>query len=132
MIENFIGKDNFVWFIGVVENRADPLNLGRCQIRIFGWHTDNVNELPTKNLPWAQPMYPINNSKAFSAPRLGTWVVGFFMDGLSAQAPIMMGILPGLAPDNPNLVTPAIPNNAEISQQYNQAGQVNESGQGLF
>ena len=77
-------------------------------------------------------MYPINNSKAFSAPRLGTWVVGFFMDGLSAQAPIMMGILPGLAPDNPNLVTPAIPNNAEISQQYNQAGQVNESGQGLF
>jgi hypothetical protein len=95
-MENFIGKDDFVWFIGVVENRVDPLGMGRCQLRIFGWHTDNTSELPTILLPWAQPMYPINNSKSFSAPRLGDWIVGFFMDGMSAQAPIMMGVLPGL------------------------------------
>lgn len=95
-MENFIGKDNFVWFIGVVENRVDPLGLGRCQLRIFGWHTDNKSELPTISLPWAQPVYPINNSKSFSAPRVGDWVVGFFMDGMSAQAPIMMGVLPGI------------------------------------
>jgi hypothetical protein len=95
-MENFIGKDNFVWFIGVVENRVDPLGLGRCQLRIFGWHTDNTSELPTTALPWAQPMYPINNSKSFSAPRQGDWIVGFFMDGMSAQAPIMMGVLPGI------------------------------------
>jgi hypothetical protein len=95
-MENFIGKDNFVWFIGVVENRVDPLGLGRCQLRIFGWHTDNTSDLSTTALPWAQPMYPINNSKSFSAPKQGDWIVGFFMDGLSAQAPIMMGVLPGL------------------------------------
>jgi hypothetical protein len=95
-MQNFIGKDGFVWFIGVVENRADPLGMGRCQLRIFGWHTDNSNDLPTTNLPWAQPMYPINNAKSFSAPRLGDWIVGFFMDGESAQAPVMMGVLPGL------------------------------------
>jgi phage baseplate assembly protein gpV len=41
-------------------------------------------------------MYPINNSKSFSVPRLGDWVVGFFMDGDSGQAPIMMGVLPGI------------------------------------
>jgi hypothetical protein len=97
-MENFIGKDGFVWFIGVVEDRADPLGLGRCKLRIFGWHTDNTSELPTEDLPWALPMYPINNSKAFSAPRIGEWVVGFFMDVASGQAPVMMGIIPGLQP----------------------------------
>jgi hypothetical protein len=97
-MENFIGKDGFVWFIGIVEDRADPLGLGRCKLRIFGWHTDNTSELPTTDLPWALPMYPINNSKAFSAPRLGEWVVGFFMDVASGQAPVMMGIIPGLHP----------------------------------
>jgi hypothetical protein len=64
-MENFIGKDNFVWFIGVIEDRTDPLGLGRCKLRIFGWHTDNVSQLPTSDLPWAQPMYPLNNSKSF-------------------------------------------------------------------
>jgi len=39
---------------------------------------------------------PINNSKSFSAPRVGDWVVGFFMDGESGQFPIMMGVLPGI------------------------------------
>jgi hypothetical protein len=95
-MKNFIGKDGFTWFIGVVENRVDPLGMGRCQLRIFGWHNPNVSELPVTDLPWAQPMYPINNSKSFSAPRLGDWVVGFFMDGESGQAPIMMGVLPGI------------------------------------
>jgi hypothetical protein len=94
---NFLGVTSFIWWVGAVENRADPLGMGRCQVRIFGWHTDDITALPTTNLPWAQPMYPINNAKAFSAPRLGDWVVGFFMDGDSGQAPIMMGILPGLA-----------------------------------
>lgn len=95
-MENFLGKDGFTWFMAVVENRVDPLGLGRCQIRIFGWHTDNKQELPMKDLPWAQPMYPINNSKNFSAPSVGDWIVGFFSDGLSGQAPIMMGVLPGI------------------------------------
>jgi hypothetical protein len=97
-MENFIGKDGFVWFVGVVEERADPLGLGRCKLRIFGWHTDNTSELPTADLPWAVPMLPINNSRSFSAPRLGDWVVGFFMDVASGQAPVMMGVLSGLNP----------------------------------
>jgi hypothetical protein len=99
-MNNFIGKDSFVWWVGVIEYRADPLAMGRCKVRIFGWHTDNQLELPTDNLPWALPMYPINNSKTFEAPRVGDWIVGFFMDGMSAQAPVMMGVLPGIVPDN--------------------------------
>ena len=95
-MENFIGKDGFIWWIGVVEARDDPLGLGRCRVRIFGWHNDNKMELPSKDLPWAQPVYPLNNSKAFSAPRLGEWVVGFFMDGMNGQSPVMLGVLPGI------------------------------------
>lgn len=95
-MKNFLGKDGFTWWVGIVETRVDPLGLGRCQCRIFGWHSTNVSELPTDELPWATPMYPINNSKSFSAPSIGDWVVGFFMDGESAQAPIMMGVLPGI------------------------------------
>ena len=95
---NFLGLDKFVWWVGTVEGRADPMAIGRCQVRIFGWHTQNESELPDEDLPWAHPMYPLNNSKSFSAPRVGEWVVGFFMDVASAQAPIMMGVLPGINP----------------------------------
>jgi hypothetical protein len=41
-------------------------------------------------------MYPINATKVFSAPQLGDWVLGFFLDGVNAQQPVMMGILPGM------------------------------------
>ena len=93
-----MGKDGFYWWTGVIEARNDPLGLGRCQVRIFGWHSDNKNELPTKDLPWAHPIYPINAPNTFSKPRLGDWVVGFFMDGEAAQFPVMMGVLPGIQP----------------------------------
>jgi len=95
-MENFIGKDGFVWWVGVLEDRADPLGLGRCKVRIFGWHNENKMELPTSDLPWALAMYPINNSRSFSSPRVGDWIVGFFMDTASGQAPIMMGVISGL------------------------------------
>ena len=98
-MQNFMGKDGFIWWMGEVENRIDPMGVGRCQVRIFGWHTENLEELPTESLPWALPLLPVNNSKSFSAPRVGDWVIGFFTDGLSAQAPVMMGVLPGIQQD---------------------------------
>ena len=93
---SFIGLGGFVWWVGVIEGRVDPLAIGRCQVRIFGWHTSNKSQLPTKDLPWAHPVYPINNSKSFSAPEIGDWVVGFFMDGESAQFPVMFCVMPGM------------------------------------
>jgi len=96
MRNNFMGLSGFIWWTGVIEGRADPLKIGRCQVRIHGWHTNDKSALPTDDLPWAHPMLPINNSKKSEAPRLGEWVVGFFMDGESGQFPIMMGILPGI------------------------------------
>jgi hypothetical protein len=94
---NRLGHDNFVWWIGVVEDRFDPLNVGRCRVRIFGSHTDNLDELPTRTLPWATPLYPINNSKTFSTPMEGDYVFGFFLDGTSSQAPAMLGVFPAIS-----------------------------------
>ena len=94
--KNRLGHDDFVWWIGVVEDRVDPLNVGRCKVRIFGSHTDNLQEIPTSELPWATPLYPLNDSRSFSAPMEGDYVFGFFMDGLSSQAPAMLGVFPAI------------------------------------
>ena len=93
---SYMGLGGFVWWMGVVENRKDPLNLGRCQIRAFGWHSSNKSDIPTEDLPWAQPLIPVNSSQIISTPKEGDYVMGFFTDGESAQFPIIMGILPGI------------------------------------
>lgn len=103
-MSDIIGKSGFIWWVGVVENRIDPLGLGRCQIRIFGWHDDGNPQtklkLTVENLPWATPLIPCNSAKTFSVPELGDWVVGFFLDGESGQFPVMMGVLPGYTPSD--------------------------------
>jgi hypothetical protein len=35
--------EQFIWWYGVVEDRADPLELGRVRVRCYGWHTDNLD-----------------------------------------------------------------------------------------
>jgi prefoldin subunit 5 len=95
-MENFIGKDGFNWWIGVVENRADPLKMGRVQVRIFGYHTENKQLIPTKDLPWAPCLIAPNAATSFTTPKEGDFVVGFFADGISCQAPTILGIYPGI------------------------------------
>jgi hypothetical protein len=91
----FAGLNGFVWWVGVVEDRQDPLKLGRCRVRIFGWHSENVTEVPTELLPWSQAMMPLNNSNPYT-PKESDVVVGFFLDANNAQTPVMMGVLPGI------------------------------------
>ena len=96
MIDNqFAGLNGFVWWVGVVEDRQDPLKLGRCKVRIFGWHSEDVNIVPTDLLPWSQAMMPLNNANTYT-PKESDVVVGFFLDGNNAQVPVMMGVLPGI------------------------------------
>ena len=94
---NFMGKNGFQWFVGVVEDRQDPKHLGRIRVRALGYHTENLTDLPTADLPWAHPMNPIT-----SATVSGTWVVGFFQDGADAQQPVIMGTLPGVPSSLPD------------------------------
>jgi hypothetical protein len=89
------------WWTGVIEDRNDPEKLGRCRVRIFGYHTDDVNLLPTSSLPWAIPLQSIfssANSGIGTSPTgivEGTWVMGIFLDGDEAQKPVMLGTIAG-------------------------------------
>ena len=87
-------------YTGCVENRKDPMKLGRCQVRVVGVHTHDKTILPTADLPWSTPVFPINNSSSWSAPLVGDWILGFFMDGENAQFPVMLGVIPYIK-DNP-------------------------------
>ena len=99
---NFMGRDGFQWFVGVVEDRQDPKFLGRVKVRCLGYHPDDLTKLPTADLPWAHPMNPITSATVSGVGQTplgsveGTWVVGFFQDGEEAQMPIIIGTLPGV------------------------------------
>lgn len=93
--KNFIGQDGFQWWIGVVEDRNDPEKIGRCRVRIFGIHTDDIVSIPTEDLPWAVPVYSVNNNDSFATPKEGEYVVGFFLDGSFCQSPAILGVIPG-------------------------------------
>jgi len=99
---NFMGKDGFVWWQGVVEDRHDPLYLGRCRIRVLGWHSEDKNDQPTVSLPWAYPVAPITSASQTGVgtsplgPVEGTWVIGFYRDGEAGQEPMFFGTLGGI------------------------------------
>ena len=101
-MKNFMGKDGFVWWHGVVEDTADPLLLGRCRVRVFGFHSYDKTELPTEALPWAYPMQPLTSaalSGIGTSPTgliAGSHVFGFFRDGDEAQDPVMLGSFGGI------------------------------------
>ena len=82
---------SFIWWTGVVEDRDDPEHLGRCRVRILGYHSESITDIPTEELPWAYPAMPINTRPRSTpvGPVEGTWVMGFFKDGESAQQPVM-------------------------------------------
>ena len=107
--DNFQLGRNFVWFFGVVEDRIDPNYLGRVRVRCFGFHTDDREDLPTEDLPWAMVMQPTNSAAQTEVGQSptglvdGSWVVGFFLDGDEAQQPMVIGSVGGYAKRPENL-----------------------------
>lgn len=99
---DFAGKNGFVWWIGTVEDRQDPLKLGRSRVRCIGWHNENKSTLPTEMLPWAQPAFPINNGNTYSVKE-GDMVFGFFLDGENAQEPVLLGVFPNIPLSTANI-----------------------------
>ena len=109
MVSNdFMGIDGFRWFIGVVEDRDDPQKASRIRVRCFGYHDDDINKIPTEDLPWAQVLAPtdtpsmagMGNTPHFLVE--GTHVFGFFLDANFMQRPIVLGSLPGKPIDLPD------------------------------
>ena len=97
----FMGQDGFIWFVGVVEDRNDPELIGRVRVRCLGFHTEDLIELPTADLPWAHVMHPVTDPSMQglgSTPSFlveGSWVIGFFRDAQEKQQPVIIGSLPG-------------------------------------
>ena len=116
---NFVGKDGYFWWIGqIVEEKYWKQNIAprpttedggkdgkdfggfdyRYKVRIMGYHTDDRDDLPDEELPWASIMYPVTagagSGGAHQSPNLrqGNFVYGFFMDGEDGQYPIITGV----------------------------------------
>ena len=108
-MSEFMGKTGFQWFVGVVEDRKDPQTLGRLRVRCLGYHTEVLDKLETKDLPWAHVMNPITSATVSGLGQTplgaveGTWVIGFFQDGPDAQQPIIIGTLPGVPSELPDI-----------------------------
>jgi len=78
----------------------DPLRLGRVKVRCIGYHTQDRNQLPTEDLPWATVLHPITSpgiSGVGTNPFLieGTTVFGFFLDAHDKQHPVILGCFAG-------------------------------------
>lgn len=120
---DFMGKNGFVWWQGVVEDVMDPMKLGRVRVRVLGWHTEDKTAIPTESLPWASVVLPANSpfisGKGWSPNGLvqGCWVVGFFRDGMNAQEPVVFGSMGGI-----NLVSIPVPTQDEIPFSYKATG----------
>lgn len=101
---------NGQFFIGVVEDRNDPMKLGRCKVRVVGLHTHDKTILPTSDLPWSMLMMPITSASASGigssaiGPVEGTTVIVIFHDYPDCQQPIMIGAIGGLPQAEPVLI----------------------------
>ena len=123
-MENELVRSNFVWWQGVVEDRKDPERLGRCRVRVFGFHDKDKNLIPTNQLPWASPVAPIDSASMSGigstpiGPVPGTHVFGFFRDGSNAQMPVIMGTIPGIPEDAANVSDPSKAGYQDPSEKY--------------
>ena len=101
--------DNNRWFFGNVISIDDPLALGRVKVRIFGIHSENVEDIPEADLPWAQVVIPITEG---GQSGLGTnigikehaQVYGIFLDGVNSQLPLVIGSISRI--ENPPVPAP--------------------------
>jgi hypothetical protein len=110
MIDQNILPQNtgFYWFFGVVECTNDPEKMGRVMVRAIGDHTQDLDEIPREDLPWALPMMPVNSafiSGIGNSPTglvKGSHVVGFYRDGAHKQQPVIIGSIGGIPIDPPD------------------------------
>ena len=106
MSAKLLGSEGFRWFIAVVEDRDDPLKLGRVRVRIQNVHSDKKSYAPTNTLPWAPIMGPTTSASlegigiSPTGIKLGTTVIGFFLDGNDSNFPIILGTLYGYSGTN--------------------------------
>ena len=89
--DEFIGGE-FTWFTGIIKDINDTEFLNRVKVNCLGFY----DEAKDDELPWATVMMPPTSGSIKGVGmnhnlQVGSWVVGFFRDGPSAQDPVVMG-----------------------------------------
>ena len=72
-------------YYGIVEDRDDPLKIGRVRVRIHQIHSDDKQLLSTPDLPWSQVIHPTTSASLSGIGTQhglveGSTVAGFFRD----------------------------------------------------
>ena len=112
--QQFLGQ-GFNWWIGQVSDDSywrDNINSAkfkdkqsipgwgyRYKVRIFGLHDAGEGGIESKDLPWANIMYPVTAGAYLQSSgqtpliRQGNIVFGFFLDGPEQDQPVIMGVM---------------------------------------
>lgn len=88
------------YFYGIVEDRQDPLKVGRVRVRIHGIHTDDKLLIASADLPWCQVILPTTSAGLSGLGTghglvEGSTVFGYFRDQ-AKQDPIILGVAAGI------------------------------------
>lgn len=88
------------WY-GIVEDRQDPLMIGRVRVRVHGSHTHQKDAISTPDLPWAQVILPTTEAGLSGFGRgnglvEGSTVFGFWRDENYMQDPVVLGVAAGM------------------------------------
>ena len=86
---------------GIVEDRNDPLKIGRVRVRVHGYHSDNKGAIATPDLPWSHVIMPATTAGlgGFGIQHSlveGTTVFGFFRDE-DMQDFVVLGVQQGIS-----------------------------------
>jgi hypothetical protein len=89
------------WYYGIIEDRNDPLKIGRVRVRVHGCHTDDKNKIGSPDLPWSHVIMPVTNAGlgGFGIQHSlveGTTVFGFWRDE-DMQDFVVMGVQQGIS-----------------------------------
>jgi hypothetical protein len=90
-----------ITFYGIVEDRNDPLMVGRVRVRIHGIHSENKQYIATPDLPWAQVLLPTTSAGLSGIGTQhglveGSTVFGFFRDEKTKQDPVITHVSAGI------------------------------------
>ena len=89
------------YLYGIVEDRNDPLKVGRVRVRVHGVHTDDKSKIASPDLPWSHVIMPATTAGlgGFGIQHSlveGTTVFGFFRDE-DMQDFVVMGVQQGIS-----------------------------------
>lgn len=98
-----IGQEGFRWWLGIVEDVQDPLQLGRVKVRVLNENDNNEPE----ELDWSHVMMPVTSAcvdGVGDTPSLtvGSRVIGFYLDGEEKQQPMVIGSFPTIPGNDTN------------------------------